>query len=159
MCDVLLPPGVNPTAVKYIYHIKIIEILCQASRYTSRGQNRLPPKPLPLTRQLKRIRGLLLVHCLGLRQMGEIYLLLFIPVNSHNVSSCVPLLDPDWRQGTTLRQTSILRHVTMCLKKFQEREKYSWMESFFRLRWSFMGVWFLSSCDGPEAACLPCRNE
>jgi hypothetical protein len=21
MCDVLLPPGVNPTAVKYIYHI------------------------------------------------------------------------------------------------------------------------------------------
>jgi hypothetical protein len=22
MCDVLLPPGVNPTAVKYIYHIK-----------------------------------------------------------------------------------------------------------------------------------------
>jgi hypothetical protein len=23
MCDVLLPPGVNPTAVKYIYHIII----------------------------------------------------------------------------------------------------------------------------------------
>jgi hypothetical protein len=27
MCDVLLPPGVNPTAVKYIYHIIIIIII------------------------------------------------------------------------------------------------------------------------------------
>jgi hypothetical protein len=24
MCDVLLPPGVNPTVVKYIYHIKLV---------------------------------------------------------------------------------------------------------------------------------------
>jgi hypothetical protein len=27
MCDVLLPPGVNPTAVKYIYHIYHINYL------------------------------------------------------------------------------------------------------------------------------------
>jgi hypothetical protein len=27
MCDVLLPPGVNPTAVKYIYHINVTTVL------------------------------------------------------------------------------------------------------------------------------------
>jgi hypothetical protein len=29
MCDVLLPPGVNPTAVKYIYHIMSSDIQLQ----------------------------------------------------------------------------------------------------------------------------------
>ena len=74
------------------------------------------------------------------------------------VASCVPLLDPEWSYVTTLRQTSILPQVPVCLKKFQERRKYSWVKSFFRLSRSFMGVWFLSSSDGLAPACLPYRN-
>jgi hypothetical protein len=37
MCDVLLPPGVNPTAVKYIYHIiyEYMELLVKSEILTS----------------------------------------------------------------------------------------------------------------------------